>query len=453
MQDALPDDDLSRITNLESQAEQLKTLIEGAKAPRPLIIEFSGLPKSGKTSLISVLQLFLKRNGIKTEVYTERASISPIKKKGHLEFNVWVSCASLEGMLEALFKDIDVFILDRGIFDALVWNEWLKMTGKITEEEGAEVGKFFSMARWTDLVDLVFVFRCDPATSIKREHADQLTTKRGTIMDETTLAQLNECIDKTIIKNGAKFKKVSTMDTTGTETKQTAAKVAAVTLETLNTFLDESICVVPVSAVTTGLPSSGLVSDPSAVRGFLKAIETDKKFLLRSKAEKDANFLQPIPCAVMEYDGKILLLKRKKRGHPLHDTYAVWAGGHVSSSDEGSDILENALRREISEELFIKEAFDLDPTPIALVRTQEDERASLHIGVVYRVTLRSQHIALAMNQKEFRETRGSSMSGRLIELDKIPEYYQDMGDWSKFIVDFLWADQAPPKPQGTLFEK
>src|SRR5579862_7896302 len=125
MQDAPPDTAVSAIRNLESRAEQIKTLLEGARAPRPLIIEFSGLPKSGKTSTISILQLFLKRNGIKAEVYTERASLSPIKKKMHLDFNVWVSCASLEGMLEALHKDIDVFILDRGIFDALVWNEWL----------------------------------------------------------------------------------------------------------------------------------------------------------------------------------------------------------------------------------------------------------------------------------------------------------------------------------------
>ena len=67
-----------------------------------------------------MLELFLKRNGVKVEVFTERASVAPIKSKGHLNFNVWVSCASLQGMLEALYRDIDVFILDRGVFDALV---------------------------------------------------------------------------------------------------------------------------------------------------------------------------------------------------------------------------------------------------------------------------------------------------------------------------------------------
>jgi hypothetical protein len=98
---------------LEERAAKLKAFLETRPAKRPLILEFSGSPKAGKTRCISVLELFLKRNGIRTEVYTERASVSPIKSKGHLNFNVWVSCASLQGMLEALYKDIDVFILDR----------------------------------------------------------------------------------------------------------------------------------------------------------------------------------------------------------------------------------------------------------------------------------------------------------------------------------------------------
>ena len=64
------------IKALEDRAAKLKALLEGRQAKRPLIIEFSGSPKAGKTRCISVLELFLKRNGIKTEVYLERASIS-----------------------------------------------------------------------------------------------------------------------------------------------------------------------------------------------------------------------------------------------------------------------------------------------------------------------------------------------------------------------------------------
>src|SRR5215469_15471245 len=143
--------DLEQIKGLESRAAQLRNLLDKRSngADRPLIIEFSGAPKAGKTRSISILELFLKRNGIKAEVFTERASIAPIRSKGHLNFNVWVSCASLQGMLEALYRDLDVFILDRGVFDALVWNQWLETTGKITHEEAQHVEQFFTMKRWT----------------------------------------------------------------------------------------------------------------------------------------------------------------------------------------------------------------------------------------------------------------------------------------------------------------
>ena len=82
--------EVDQIKSLESRAEQLKQLLEKRLAKRPLIIEFSGGPRAGKTRSISGLELFLKRNEIKAEVSTERALMAPIKPKGHLNFNVWV---------------------------------------------------------------------------------------------------------------------------------------------------------------------------------------------------------------------------------------------------------------------------------------------------------------------------------------------------------------------------
>jgi predicted NUDIX family phosphoesterase/thymidylate kinase len=444
--------DFEQIAALETRAEKLKDLLEQRSAKRPLIIEFSGAPKAGKTRSINGLELFLKRNGIKVEVFTERASIAPIKSKGHLNFNVWVSCASLQGMLEALYRDLDVFILDRGVFDALVWNEWLEMTGKITGEEARQVAEFFTMKRWTELIDLIFVLTCEPKVSIEREYADQLTTKRGTIMAEETLKQFLRATDETMKEHGTKFKRIVPIDTTSTKTRQGVAKITDEALNVLNEFLDESIGVVPVDAVRVALPESGFVSDTQTISGFVDTFKREKAFLPRSQAEQNANYLQAIPCAVLRYDDKILLLKRKKPGHPLHDTYAVWAGGHVIQTDDGDDILLNTLHRELTEELFIKEAFELNPSPVGLIRTNEDARASRHIAVLYEIALKSENVALALNQKEFRSTRGSSMSGRLVQIGEMGAIYDDMGDWSKFIVEHFWPEQVPTnKQQARLF--
>src|ERR1022692_3968287 len=157
--------------------------------------------------------------------------------------------------------------------------------------------------------------------------------------------------------------------------------------------------------------AAGFVSDPTIIATFVRAVSSGKQFVPRSIAEQNPKYLQPIPCAILRYDDKVLFLKRKKPGHPLHDTYAVWAGGHASQADDGPEILINTLERELSEEVFIKEAFELKRTPVGLIRTDQDARASRHIGVLYEILLKSEDVALASsepkgvsrNQRQFNE--------------------------------------------------
>ncbi len=435
------------LSKLEQNANEIRRLLDARTAKRPLIIEFSGSPKSGKTTAINVLSLFFRRNGFRVETFAERASVSPIVgKKGHPDFNVWVSCASLLGMIESVEKNIDLFMLDRGIFDALVWNTVLARTGKITKEEGDTIASFFSLDRWTRLIDLVCIMKCKPSVSLEREYANQLTSKRGTIMTEVTLTELNAAIDDTLKRFGPSFKKTITLDTTGTKTREGAIAIASETLEALRDFLDESLCVLHRSNLPISLPDKGFVLDSEVAKAFIKAVKFSGEFLPRSKAEYDSDYLIPIPCALVIFKDKILILKRKEEGHSLHDTYAIWAGGHVFQSDQGTNIILRCLKRELMEELYIQGHYNL--SPIGIVRTNQDERSSRHIGVVFRAEISNNHVALALDQKEFRETRGTSVSGTLIELSHLKRYFERMGDWSKFIVEQMWPAQVVAEDRG-----
>ena len=79
----------------ESLAEEFKK-----KGRRPVVIEFAGAPKAGKTTTLSTLQAFLKRCGFKVEVVIERASVCPIRDKKHANFNIWTACTTLAQILE-----------------------------------------------------------------------------------------------------------------------------------------------------------------------------------------------------------------------------------------------------------------------------------------------------------------------------------------------------------------
>jgi predicted NUDIX family phosphoesterase len=438
------------IDGLEAQAGEILRLLRARTTRRPLIIEFSGSPKSGKTTAIGALSLFFHRNNFRVETFTEPASISPIaNRKGHPDFNVWVSCASLQGLIESVGKDLDLFIFDRGLFDALVWNRLLARTGKVTAQEAETIEAFFMMDRWARLVDLVCVMKCDPATSIEREYANQLTRKRGTIMESGILKQLNQAMEDTLACCSPKFKNTFVVDTTSTSIRQGAIEIAQQTLSAIRKLLDESLCVLRRSRLPIELPVRGFSFDHEIAEAVVNSINALGEFLPRSKAEYDENYLIPIPCALVMFQERILILRRKEPGHDLHDTFAIWAGGHVMESDSShQNIVLNCLRRELNEELLIQGECEL--RPIGIVRTDQNERASRHIGVVYTARLSNDHVALSLRQREFREKRGTSVSGTLIDISTLKDFFEKMGDWSKFIVKEMWPDQTVrTRPRAT----
>ena len=117
------------IATLEKIATQLLKEKRAFRARRPIVIEFCGTPKAGKSSCISSLVLFLKRNGFKVRVLTERASVCPIDNKFDPNFNIWTGCSALAELVHILSNEprsLDVVILDRGMFDAVCWFHWQK---------------------------------------------------------------------------------------------------------------------------------------------------------------------------------------------------------------------------------------------------------------------------------------------------------------------------------------
>ena len=64
---------LAQMKELELQAKNLLELKNCSIGRRPIVIEFCGSPKAGKSSCLSSLDIFLRRNNFKTKVLTERA--------------------------------------------------------------------------------------------------------------------------------------------------------------------------------------------------------------------------------------------------------------------------------------------------------------------------------------------------------------------------------------------
>ena len=432
------------IAELERHVNRIRPLL--LEKRRPFFIEFAGTPKSGKTLTLSVLQQFLKRNGISVRVYQERASIAPLTNKGAASFNIWVTCATLNGMIEALEDEkLDVFILDRGLFDGLVWIEWQEKTLRLTREEADTFRNFILAPRWWDLIDLICVLHCGADQALVRENAYQITLKGGAIMNPTTLNQLRSHLLNVVEKYKRRFREHLVINTTSSMPRDSVMQVAKKTLETLEHFADEEVLCVPKSKLSevVGLPFETLVQPQWGV--IYSLVNESGRYVRRSKAETEEEWIQIVPVCVIEHSGKLLTNVRSEPGESLDKALANWAGGHVRKQDLGSDASKwssviAGLRREVLEELSIAQL--PTPEPLGLVHTAENARAARHLGIVFRVHLDDPATAEALDNKIIREPPNKSVRTTWMDRDQLSAQTQNQKDWSRAINQHLFGSET-----------
>lgn len=167
--------------------------------PRALVIEFAGMPKAGKSSVIETLRHFFshgpkmsaggRNNGddahaIKKDgfvVYTPAEGVSlrtpNYLKNDPLDYNTWAGAYAIQELLQARHDYFnDIVILDRGPWDAGCWLKyWAKQTGSDSEV----VADFFQLKRWIVLADLHVVLTVNPREAAARERKSRLVAHRG----------------------------------------------------------------------------------------------------------------------------------------------------------------------------------------------------------------------------------------------------------------------------------
>lgn len=139
---------------------------------RPTVIEFSGLPNSGKTTLLQNIAKLCERNNISAIIVQETAELLPKNiPKGTIEQNLWITLETLEKSLELSFmSDVDFVLLDRGFYNQLFW---VNMYAEKDAEYGKLVLDFMEKfsRRYEVLPDYLYIIDVDVEESIKRRMA------------------------------------------------------------------------------------------------------------------------------------------------------------------------------------------------------------------------------------------------------------------------------------------
>lgn len=447
------------ILELQKLAEEVLVLKGEHRQKRPIVIEFSGSPKAGKTSCINSLELFLKRNGFSVKIVQERASICPVSDKQSPMFNLWTACMTLGGLigtLEDKKNQVDVLILDRGIFDALCWFHWLVYNKKMEEEQQKVAEQFLLMDELVKCIDIVFAFCASPDVSIEREYATLLTNKPGSIMNKKVLSEYLEAIEHTIQNKSDFFHKIFKIETSQKNQDEVGKEVTTITLETLKGLLMERIGYFETDQVLINHLISKKTFEYSELANVLPPI----KFDLRDAVEENVDFLQPIPVAVItdKSKSKVLAIRKNKNAvssdSPERDKILLYVGGHPRYEDSTEiisqdflSICRSALKREIKEEIGIAIALnDINPF---FIYTPDNERSKRHLAVCFVVSLDEDGVKLRLDSNELVLNKGKSKSGKFFAIPEIcrePELEQ----WSRIILEYCFKVQYMPNGQITM---
>lgn len=299
-----------QIAALETRAAHVRSLLPFAR--RAFVLELAGTPKAGKSTSVEAIRHFFSRNGFRVHVLAERAAECPIPMKGHLFFNIWCMTSMLAELLENVETETDIIIVDRGLFDSLVWLTAQHERGELTADEAGRIESFTVLDRWTVLMDLVAVMSVSPKQALERERSQRIATGDGSIMNLDTLSRLHGAVVKAAAKYKPEFKRIIEHNSVGTIRSSNISLVSAI-LDEIDIFLDPNILVVKKPTMlqfckaNTGRFSTECVTE---LKGFLSKNATLMK---RSEAEVDNSVVQIVASTALCYGNKVFKFDRKEK--------------------------------------------------------------------------------------------------------------------------------------------
>lgn len=225
--------------------EKLKRPKEEKAPKRPYFIEITGPPSSGKTTIISILDPFFRRQGFRVYTPQEGAEvIRHIPRTSHL-YNVRTGLYALTTLIDAsVNNNYDLVIFDRCLYDAYVWMEHWYCKSEIKETERNILQEFFLFKTWLEWLDAIFFVTTSVEEAIKRDKAVSLTKKFGSTTNPQSIENLIEVFTDLYYKCRSTHHNVFFLDTTGLTRPKMTKWVLEITLDALEKrFGKENHCI------------------------------------------------------------------------------------------------------------------------------------------------------------------------------------------------------------------
>ncbi len=194
-------EEYNKLRKIHYRKEEVYKLKKVLSDNSPYVIEFTGTPRTGKTSLINNLKDFFKKKGFVVEVLEEfttsekyKKEIYPtLKDKYKNVVNTEIPKYVLKQLEESIERKPDIIIIDRSLFDRLIWVDRLYLKNGMSEKEYSEYKKLY-IPLIKNKIDIIISTYSDSLTSLKRDYNANLSLEKRSFLNETNLNEYNESL-------------------------------------------------------------------------------------------------------------------------------------------------------------------------------------------------------------------------------------------------------------------
>ena len=167
----------------------------------PYVIEFTGTPRTGKTTLINNLKDFFKKGGFDISVLEEFTTskryketiYKKLKNQYKKMLNTEIPKCILKDLEEELQKDKDIIIIDRSLFDRLIWVDRSYLKNGMSLDEYSDYKKFY-IPKIKEKINIIVSTYTDTLTSLKRDYKANLSLEKRNFLNITNIDEYNKSL-------------------------------------------------------------------------------------------------------------------------------------------------------------------------------------------------------------------------------------------------------------------
>lgn len=196
------EDYYAKLKQLHAMKIELQRLKSLCSLPKPFVIEFTGTPRTGKTTTINNLYDFFKKGGFKVELIEEFTTSKYYKEKLKGKFdNLSYSDRDLS-IFEEIYNQLqiavdsksDLILIDRSLNDRQIWNYRRLVRGDMPKDlyENAR-DKYSKISK--QLIDFLVITYADPLISLRRDYESSLALENRSFLNEANLKEYNNSLN------------------------------------------------------------------------------------------------------------------------------------------------------------------------------------------------------------------------------------------------------------------